>query len=219
MTENFKYSDEARARLAATLGRSSDHREVSHVERIVTEWISHNEKHILVDLARNARVAIAAENLLFELDLDRDASDDDRERDFDRNGDPVTLRGHLLVAIDFLDVVKKEHEHFVPKGRPPILPRLLSTRLLEFWDSSGRRIARSSTTTKDAPDIQTPSGPLVRFLIAATEPVLQHQVPLGAAEHAIRLFYPYRRNEDDEGSTEFFRRLITERHGETTAKK
>ncbi|ATU91775.1 hypothetical protein [Phyllobacterium zundukense] len=219
MTENFKYSDEMRARLAATLGRSSEHREVSHVERIVTEWVSHNEKHIQADLARNARIATAAENLLLELDLDRDENDDDRERDFAEDGDPVTLRGHLLVAIDFLDFVKKEHENLIPKGRPSVLPRLLSTRLLEFWDNSGRRIARSSTTTKDAPDIQTPSGPLVRFLIAATEPVLQHKVPLGAAEHAIRLFYPRRRNEDDEKSTEFFRTLMTELHGESTAKK
>lgn len=223
MSKNFSFSGEERALLAASLGRSSDHFELRAVEQIVNQWADYNEKHILADLSRNDRIGAAAEKLLLEIELSRDDDGnegEDFERDYDEDGNPVTLRGHLMVAIDFRDLVKKEHDHVLPKGRPPVIPRMLATRLLEFWENSGRSIARSSTATKDSPDVQIPSGPLVRFLLAATEPVLRTKVPLGAAEHAIRTFYPRRRTEGDAKFSEFVRRLIADGpHGESAAEK
>ncbi|MEI4480960.1 MULTISPECIES: hypothetical protein [unclassified Phyllobacterium] len=218
MTEGFGYSAQEKNRLAKILGCSEDHSTVSNVERIVGEWLKHNEEHVAVDLGKNTRIAVAAENLLRE--IEGDGGEKDFRNDFEENGHPISLRGHLLVAIEFLDSVMVENEHLLPKGRTPAIPRLLAIRLLEFWENSGRRIARSSTAKKDAPDIQNPSGPLVLFLLAATEPVLRTKVPLGAAEHAIRTFYPRRRTREDANFSEFVRSLIADGpHGESAAEK
>ncbi len=180
----FMFSAADRRAVAEALSVDMDHRHCDWVERIVNDWLEFGESQIQQELERNKRIRSAAQVLLDELIAAGpcDETDEDREDE----GDPsYGLEDQLDALIEHLHDV--EQMYGAPRaGRKGQIPRRLSVRLIEFWEHSGRRVARSSTRQANNPDKQDSSGPLVRFLLAAVSPVLQVPPTADAAAAAIR---------------------------------
>lgn len=179
----FKYTSAEMAAIAEALGVDEQHLDCRRVEWIIGEWKASSEVDVRAELARNAKIAAIAEQLLNELEPDEEKFDPDEH--FHADGTPVTLVGHLVALLNFVEQVSDFHP--LRKGRRPAIPSGLSSRLIEFWESSGRRVGRSSKTDNKT-DEQASAGPLVRFLLAACSPVLSPAPTADAAASAIRAY-------------------------------
>ncbi|RUX97155.1 MULTISPECIES: hypothetical protein [unclassified Mesorhizobium] len=177
----FKYTFDQLAAIADTLDVDEDHHDCRYVERVVGEWKAYTEDDVRAELARNAKIADLAEQLLDELEPENDFDIDEHFSE----GKPATLVGHLVSLLNFVEQVSDLHPP--RKGRRPQIPSALSARLIEFWENSGRRVSRSSKVD-DETDEQTPSGPLVRFLLASCSPILAPPPTADAAASAIRTY-------------------------------
>ncbi|MEI9417558.1 hypothetical protein [Mesorhizobium sp. Cs1321R2N1] len=181
MDRAFKYTAEQLVAIAETLVVEVDHPECRQVEWIVGEWKVYSEDDVRADLARNAKIANLADQLLSEILPDEFEIDEH----FADDGSPVTLAGHLVSLLNLVE--KTSDEHPPMRGRRPQIPSALSTRLIEFWENSGRRVSRSSKVNGKT-DEQTSTGPLVRFLLAACSPVLVPTPTADAVASAIRTY-------------------------------
>ncbi|MER8553622.1 hypothetical protein NKH37_15775 [Mesorhizobium sp. M1217] len=175
------YTGKQKVAIAETLGIDADHPDCRRVEWIVGEWRCNSEDELREDLARNAKVADLAGQLLNELQ----PQEFDLERHFDDRGAPMTLEGHLVTLLNWVEKIADENPSL--KGRRPQIPSALSTRLIEFWENSGRRVGRS-TKADGQTDEQSSTGPLVRFLLASCSPVLAVAPTADAAASAIRAY-------------------------------
>ncbi|TIW07813.1 MAG: hypothetical protein E5V66_29500 [Mesorhizobium sp.] len=175
----FKFTSTQLAIVAQSLGVDEQHLDCRQVEWIVAEWRAYREDDVRAELARNSKIAGLAEQLLEELL----PGEFEMSEHFDEDGAPVTLVGHLISLQNWIEQVAEEYPR--PKGRRPQIPSTLAARLIEFWENTGRRVGRSSKADGDE---QASTGPLVRFLVAASSPVLKPSPTADAAASAIRSY-------------------------------